>query len=98
MGKKIKKIGVKYCGGCNPTYERVEIIRKIRSKLEDQILFLRYDEPGVDGLVLMSGCHRACANQDVNPTGIPHGSAIGENDFENLMDWLTSLDEKGDPQ
>lgn len=94
MGKKVKKIGVKYCGGCNSTYERVEIIQKIRSRLEDQFLFLRHDEPGIDGLVLINGCLRACAGQDFNQKKIPFYSITGVDDFETLMNWLASLNEK----
>jgi len=87
--KTKKKIGIKYCGGCNPGYERVEMIERVQSQLKDQFLFLRHDEPDIKVMVLMSGCHRACASRDVNPTRIPHCSVTGENDFENLMDWLT---------
>lgn len=92
----MKKVGLKYCGGCNPSYERVEIVQRAQSQLKDRFLFLRHDEPDIEVLVLMNGCRRTCASQDMNPTGIPHFSVTGENDFENLMDWVTSLNEKGD--
>lgn len=91
-----KRIAVKYCGGCNPSYERVEMIQRVQSQLRDRFLFLPHDESDIELMVLVNGCHRACANQEVNPTGILHYSVTGENDFENLMDWLTSLDQKGD--
>ena len=95
MGKK-KKIGIKYCGGCNPGYERVEMIERVQFRFNDRFLFLRHDEPDIEVLVLMNGCHRACASQDVNPAGILYYSITGENDFGILMDWLKSLDQKGD--
>jgi len=72
------------------------MIQRVQSQLKNQFLFLRHDEPDIEVMVLMSGCHRACACRDVNPTGISHCSVTGENDFENLMDWLASLNEKGD--
>jgi hypothetical protein len=72
------------------------MIQRVQSQLKNQFLFLRHDEPDIKVMVLMSGCHRACASRDVNLTGIPHCSVTGENDFENLMDWLTCLNEKGD--
>jgi hypothetical protein len=90
------KLGIKYCGGCNPLYERVEMIERVQFRFNDRFLFLRHDDPDIDVLVLMSGCHRACASQDLNPTGIPYCSITGENDFEILMNWLKSLDQKGD--
>ncbi len=88
--------GIKYCGGCNPGYERVEMIERVRFGFNDQFLFLRHDEPDIDVLVLMSGCHRACAGKDLNTAKIPHCSVTGENDFNNLINWLKSLDRKGD--
>ncbi|MDI6761483.1 MAG: hypothetical protein QME83_00480 [Thermodesulfobacteriota bacterium] len=94
--KSKKKVGLKYCGGCNPSYERVEIVQRAQSQLKDRLLFLRHDEPDIEVVVLINGCCRTCASQDMNPTGIPHFSVRGENDFKNLMDWLTSLNEKRD--
>jgi|GEM_PF-151335 len=93
-----KRIGIKYCGGCNPTYERVEMILRVKARFNDQFLFLRYNEPDIDTVILVSGCRRACAGQDLNPKEIPHWSVMEENDLENLIKWLTSLREKGDPQ
>jgi hypothetical protein len=95
MGAK-KRIGIKYCGGCNPSYERVEMIEQVQFRFNDRFLFLRHDEPGIDVLVLMSGCRRACAGQDLNTAKIPHCSVTEENDFGNLINCLKSLDQKGD--
>jgi len=91
-----KRIGVKYCGGCNPGYERVEMIERVQFRFNDRFLFLRHDEPDIEVLVLMSGCHRACAGKDLNPAEIPYCSITGENEFDTLTNWLKSLDQKGD--
>jgi 4-hydroxybutyrate CoA-transferase len=90
------KIGVKYCGGCNPVYDRVEMIQRIQSHFKDRYLFIRYDEPGIDAMILINGCHRVCSIHDLPPLGISSYSITGENDFKNLIDYLLSLDEKGD--
>jgi len=94
--KARKKIGIKYCGGCNPTYERVEMILKAQSRLDHRFVFFLHDQTDVEALILMNGCSKACTLQDSNPTEIPHCSITGENDFETLMGWLESLDDKGD--
>ena len=88
-----KKIGIKYCGGCNPHYERGEMIERIQFRFNDRFLFLRHDGPDIDVLVLMSGCHRACAGRDLNPIEIPHYSITEENGFGGLVDWLRGVDE-----
>jgi len=89
--KSIKRIGVKYCGGCNPTYERVNMLRQVQSLFTGKLLFLRHDASDIEVILLLSGCHRACASQDLNPTGISCYSVTGENDFKNLIDYLTSV-------
>ena len=91
-----KRIGIKYCGGCNPGYERVEMIERVQFGFDNRFLFLRHDELDIDALVLMSGCQRACAAKDLNLTKIPHCLVAGENDFHTLIKWLKSLDRKGD--
>ena len=93
--KSKKKVGLKYCGGCNPSYERMEIVQRAQSQLNDRFLFLPYDRPDIDVMILLSGCQRTCAAQDLNRT-IPHYSVAGENEFEALMGWLKSLTAKGD--
>jgi len=91
-----KKIGIKYCGGCNPTYERVDMIQRVQFRLGDQFLFKRHDEKDVEPLILISGCQRACASQDLKQEEDPCYSVTGENDYETLINWLTALSEKGD--
>jgi len=93
--KTKKKIGIKYCGGCNPSYERVEIVHRAQSQFNHPFHFVHHDEPDIEVLLLLSGCQRACAEQDLN-RAVPHYSVTGENGFEALMGWLKSLTTKGD--
>jgi hypothetical protein len=95
MGTR-KRIGIKYCGGCNPTYERVEIVDKIQFRFGDKFLFHRYSEQEGEALILVSGCHRTCAGQGLHQEQNSCYSLTGEGDFETLIEWLTTLEEKGD--
>jgi hypothetical protein len=90
-----KKIGIKYCGGCNPHYERVEMIQRVQSLLKNRFIFLRYDQKDLDALVLVNGCPRSCSSIDFNQTDVPSLSVTGESDFENLMNCLRTFDKKG---
>jgi len=89
-----KKIRIKYCGGCNPTYERVEMVERVQSRLEDRFLFLRHDQQDLDGLILINGCPRSCASENLNRIEAPHFSIAGERDFKSLIDWLMALEKK----
>jgi len=91
-----KKVGIKYCGGCNPTYERVEMIEKITFRLGDQFLFHRHGDEEVEALILVSGCQRACAGKDLIQEKNSCFSVTGEGDDEALVKWLTASLEKGD--
>jgi hypothetical protein len=91
----MKKIGIKYCGGCNPSYERVEIVHRAHSHLNHPFHFVHHDQSDIDAMLLISGCQRACALQDLNRT-VTHFSVTGKNDLEALMGWLKSLAPKGE--
>ena len=89
------KIGIRYCGGCNPHYDRVEAIERVRSLVEDRFLFLRHDGGDPDGLIAVSGCLRACAVKDLKEQEIPCHSITGCGDFDHLMQWLLAFKQEG---
>jgi hypothetical protein len=56
----LKRIGLKYCGGCNPSYDRVEYVREIQGAAGDRIAWVCLDERGFSTLLLVSGCDKQC--------------------------------------
>ena len=76
------KIGIRYCGGCNPHYERVEMIERVQSLVGDRFLFLRHDEQELDGLIAVSGCPRACAVKDLKEREVPYHSITEDGDVD----------------
>jgi hypothetical protein len=59
------KIGVKYCGGCNPNYDRVALVRQIEERLRGKASLARADSKGIDVVLAVEGCSTACA--DLSP-------------------------------
>ena len=60
------RVGVKYCGGCNQTYERVRAVEKMKRKL-GQHTFEAYSPDGEYGkVIVVCGCARECV--EVNET------------------------------
>lgn len=57
------RVGVKYCGGCNPEYRR-EVIEEMLKKH-----FEIFYSDNVEILVLISGCKRACVADEIDHTG-----------------------------
>lgn len=96
MGIK-KRVGIKYCGGCNPSYERVVFVERMKDLFGNYFLFLSPQESNLDLLIFVSGCLRACALVENDPKTLPYFSVAQEEDFENLVSILKSYVKKGDP-
>ena len=56
------RIGVKYCGGCNPEYDRVALVERIKKRLSGKISFVPPESHGVDIILAVQGCKTACAD------------------------------------
>ncbi len=56
------KIGVKYCGGCNPEYDRVALVRRLGESLRGKAEFVRPETEGVSLILAVEGCSTACAD------------------------------------
>jgi len=58
--RPVKRIGLKYCGGCNPSYDRVEYVRAIQEAASDRIEWVSLEEGRFGTLLLVSGCDKQC--------------------------------------
>ncbi|MDQ5987710.1 MAG: hypothetical protein CSYNP_03455 [Syntrophus sp. SKADARSKE-3] len=61
-----KIVAVKFCGGCNPTYERGQFFESIRKAAADKITWVRADNSKVDALLVICGCPAACPEKTCN--------------------------------
>ncbi len=60
------RAAIKYCGGCNPSYDRVEWVRRLQELAGLDITWHAFaQQDAVDVLILVSGCERECAAMDV---------------------------------
>lgn len=55
------KVFVKYCGGCNPRYDRAAFVQKIEEKFLDHVFSETYDDPDIS--LIVCGCSSACAEK-----------------------------------
>jgi hypothetical protein len=56
------RVGIKYCGGCNPEYDRIGIVDHIKQSLQDKIKIVRSESEDVDLILSVNGCSTACAD------------------------------------
>jgi 4-hydroxybutyrate CoA-transferase len=57
------KVGVKYCGGCNPNYDRKKIVNTVETQLG--IKAVLYNEEEIPDIALVvCGCSAECLKAD----------------------------------
>ncbi len=57
------KIGLKYCGGCNPRYDRVLAAEYLKHELQGLVSFVSYEDPEVLLILIIAGCETACVDR-----------------------------------
>ncbi len=60
-GRKIKP-GIKYCGGCNPKYDRADVVKKMQHVLKDKVDFGSLEDEEISGILVVVGCETACVD------------------------------------
>ncbi|MCT4619617.1 MAG: hypothetical protein N4A62_09560 [Marinisporobacter sp.] len=57
------KIGIKYCGGCNPRYDRKKFIEDVQKALGENFIFeIAREGNAYDFLLVVGGCTNCCAS------------------------------------
>ena len=56
------KVGVKFCGNCNPQRDMPELLNLL-SIVTEKIRFVRWQEPPFEILLILSGCPVDCATR-----------------------------------
>jgi hypothetical protein len=56
------RIAIKYCGGCNPTYDRVACVTHLKESFADLDFVSYNEEEQFDYCLLIRGCNRACVS------------------------------------
>lgn len=57
------KIGIKYCGGCNPRYDRTREVKKLMKNFPDETFTYHPEDEPCDVLLFVCGCQTGCAAQ-----------------------------------
>jgi len=87
-------ICIKYCGGCNPKYDRKTIVDKLKEDFVDINIISNFDKKICDYAVVIAGCTSACVNHD-NIHG-RYGKFVIKNtlDYDNLSETLAKVFKK----
>ncbi len=58
------RIGLKYCGGCSPKYDRTQIVDDLKNEFSHRVRFVSYEDPDVDCILIVAGCPTACVDRE----------------------------------
>lgn len=58
------KVGIKYCGGCKATYDRVENVKKLIKDFPRIIFEPIKENENYDIVLVVNGCKTACAGHE----------------------------------
>lgn len=59
------RIALKYCGGCDPAFDRVKYWQRINNVAAGMIEWVRIEEPPFEAVLLINGCNTACKERDM---------------------------------
>lgn len=62
-GSSKLKIGIKYCGGCNPGYDRVAVVARLKAQLT-HIDFIPHHGEDAEAILIVAGCATACVDRE----------------------------------
>ncbi len=77
------EIGVRYCGGCNPRYDRVALVRRLEGLLPGMALVPARPGAHYPAVVVVCGCPSRCAN--VGDLAQPAGKLVYLSGWEDLL-------------
>lgn len=58
------KVGIKYCGGCNPRFNRKSIVERLERDFPEAEIFVAKETKVADWFVVICGCTNGCATHD----------------------------------
>lgn len=62
MEERVLKCGVRFCGGCNPRYDRGKALATLQEKFKGKVDFVIAEENTLyDLLLVIGGCTNCCA-------------------------------------
>ena len=61
------RLRIKYCGGCNPDYDRIALVEDMKARLKGVVAWSCADADPFDRVVAVHGCRTACADVTAYP-------------------------------
>ena len=76
------QIGVRYCGGCNPRYDRVALVKRLSSFFPETEFVTAQAGVKYPAVLVVCGCPTRCAN--TSDLAVPAGRLIYLSGWEEI--------------
>ncbi|MBQ1302348.1 MAG: hypothetical protein IIY29_03255 [Firmicutes bacterium] len=87
--------GIRYCGGCNPHYDRVAFVKRIQEHFDGEAEFeVAQLDKEYEGLFVVGGCTNCCASHKQFITKTPPLLIWGEEFFDEVVKIVRRVKEK----
>ena len=86
------QVGVRYCGGCNPRYDRVKLVKRLEAALPEMEFVPAEDGVPYAAALIANGCTNRCTN--VSGLAVPEARQVplaGDLDFIPAQEKLKEL-------
>lgn len=87
--KTLPRVGVKYCGGCNPSYDRTELLDALKEAFAKRIEWVSHQEQSVSAILIIAGCSTSCVHLDL-PGSMPLFRISNETQYPQLVNEINS--------
>lgn len=80
------KIGIKYCGGCNPRYDRGAFFSRLKKEVEEKNEFeIAVKDTVYDIVIVLCGCTSCCADHSDLEARKEKILVTGEEEYDILL-------------
>lgn len=86
-----KRAALRYCGGCNPRYERGTMVRSLQDDHPNVTLEVFSSGQDYAGVLVVCGCTAQCAERRDLPADAPHCMIATEQDYQRAAAFLSEL-------
>lgn len=85
------KAGLKYCGGCNPRYERRNIVKKMLTDYPEIVCEPIQEDACYDFILVICGCRASCSTYSALEKYQNVIFVCGEEDYIHLKEFIIKL-------
>ena len=89
------KIALKYCGGCNPAYERNNIVKWLKRDFQNIELSPLKENEKYDLILIICGCSAECVSEKDFDNTIAVVSIHNEQEYQKVKKYIIKNGMKG---